>query len=97
MNRAKLAILAALAQEGGSADPSRLLEKTGLARTILIRYLWSLETDGYVEGVPPREERRRGVRVHWYLKFETLEVDVNELLRLCTPVKRPGDPKERTR
>jgi len=85
LNRAKVAILVALAQEGGSADTPRLHAVTGLARTILLRYLKDLEADGYVSGVPDEGGRRPGVRVHWTTNYAHLEAEMLTLLASWKP------------
>lgn len=85
LNRAKVAILVALAQEGGSAETPRLHAITGLARTILLRYLKGLEMDGYVSGVPGPEGRRPGVRIQWTTRYDQLEADLLALLASLRP------------
>jgi len=85
MNQTKVALLVALATEGGSATTVQLRAAVPMERSSLHRNLKALIADGYVSADVPLEEITPGVRVRWQLKHEALRGDLDELVRRTTP------------
>jgi len=90
MNRVKLAIAVALADNGGSLSTPDLVAALGgeLAGTTIARNLHELEDHGFVTGDLPREDRRRR-RTRWTLNYARLNADLGALVQATTPT---GDP-----
>jgi hypothetical protein len=86
MNRVKLAIAVALADNGGSLSTPDLVAALGgeLAGTTIARNLHELEDHGYVTGDLPREDRRRR-RTRWTLNYARLNADLGALVQATTP------------
>jgi DNA-binding IclR family transcriptional regulator len=85
MNQTKVALLVALAAEGGSATTVQLRAAVPMQRSSLHRHLKALIADGYVRADVPLEEITPGVRVRWQLNHEALHGDLDELVRQTTP------------
>jgi len=86
MNRVKLAITVALADNGGSLSTPDLVAALGgaLAGTTIARNLHELEDHGFVTGDLPREDRRRR-RTRWTLNHARLNADLGALVQATTP------------
>jgi len=86
MNRVKLAITVALADNGGSLSTPDLVAALGgaLAGTTIARNLHELEDHGFVTGDLPREDRRRR-RTRWTLNHARLNADLGALVHATTP------------
>jgi DNA-binding HxlR family transcriptional regulator len=87
MNRVKLAIAVALADNGGSLSTPDLVAALGgeLAGTTIARNLHELEDHGFVTGDLPREDRRRR-RTRWTLNHVRLNADLGALVQATTPM-----------
>lgn len=90
MNQTKLALLIALAAEGGSATTVQLRAVVPMQRSSLQRHLKALIADGYVTADVPLEEITPGVRVKWHLNHEVLHGDLLDLIRRTTPGAAKG-------
>ena len=86
MNRVKLAIAVALAENGGCLSTPELVAALGegVAPTTVARNLNELEDRGYVAENVPRDERRRR-RTHWTLNHAKLHADLRALIQATTP------------
>lgn len=85
LNQTKVALLIALANEGGSATTVQLRAAVPMQRSSLHRHLKALIADGYVTANVPLDEITPGVRVRWQLNHEALHSDLGDLVRRTTP------------
>lgn len=86
MNRVKLAIVVALTQHGGTLSTPDLMGalEGQVAGTTIVRNLHELEDHSYVNGGPPRDERRRRL-TRWTLNQAKLHADLRALIQATTP------------
>ncbi len=84
-NQVRLALLAALAQAGGTLDTTQLIEQVPLPRMTALRNLKALEGAGYVVSSDPPGTRRGGRRALWTLDPERLRETLAAVVEYTTP------------
>jgi len=89
INRTKVTLLAAIANLGGTARTSAIVDATGVLTSTVIKHLKELEGHGYVEADVPTHERRPGVRITWSISTDQLNSDLQALKESWTPSPRP--------
>lgn len=92
INRGKTAALSALADAGGTASTSQLVEVTAVGKQHLLRLLKELEAEGYVHGRPSRD-RGPGIPLTWTIDTAALLRDLHRLAEAWTP-KPSTDSRE---
>lgn len=83
LNQSRLALMIALAQCGGTASTSRLVELTRLPRTSALHQLGRLHADGYVLTDEPV---RVGSTPIWTLDHVRLSADLHKLILDTKPL-----------